>query len=453
LALNTPATAERDNELLSVVLRTGGLRCCEKLLTENRPMATVPHRSALVKVPELAELLAAARGLLPMIADAIPSYRNKADLPVEIVAAMKRAGLHRPYMPKRYGGYEMDWGAHYAISREIAKACGSAGWMASLVFSHIMFVGRFPREAQDQFFAASPDGILSTASAGRGALKFVSGGARLTGRWGFASGVKHSGGQMVIATQGDAQLFTHFCLLLPGEYTIEETWDSEGLRATGSHHVRIDDQFVPEERLLERDVFLSQSPPGAKVNSGYIYRVRPAPYQKSWFMGPLIGTATGALESCVAQTRSRRGQIFGESIADQVPVQVNLGTAVAEIDTAALVFERYIAQLHEHGFKGIDLLGEDLLWGKRNVTFASRLCLSAVDRLSAALGATGQSASNPVQRHFRDCRTVTTHVELNWDHGLAPTGKHRLGIATGDPLVDGGELKAGAESVMLGTQV
>ncbi len=416
-------------------------------------MATSMSRAAEATVPCLEDLVRAARELVPVIAAAAPGYRNQADLPVEIVAAMKAAGLHRPYMPRRYGGYEMDWGAHYAISREIARACGSAGWFASLVFSHIMFVGRFPQEAQDEFFSVSPDALLSTASAGGGALTAAPGGMRLTGRWAFASGVKHSGGQLVIAKHGDDALFSHFCLLLPGEYRIEETWDSEGLRATGSHHVRVDNQFLPARRLVARDDFLSMAPPGAAVNDGYIYRVRPAPYQKSWFMGVLLGTARGALEAFIATTRTRRGQIFGESVAEQVPVQVNLGTAVAEIDTAEMIFDRYIEQLHDRGSRGIDLLGEDLLWGKRNVTFASRLCLSAIDRLSSSMGASGQSALNPVQRHYRDCRTVTTHIELNWDHALAPTGKHRLGIATGDALIDGVPPAAGTTQTMLGTQV
>ncbi len=405
------------------------------------------------RISSLDELVRAARELVPMIAAAAPGYRNSADLPDEIVAAIRAAGLHRPYMPRRYGGLEMDWGAHYWIGKEIARACGSAGWFASLVCSHIMFVGRFPREAQDEFFTASPDAVLSTASAGGGTLARVPGGMRMSGRWGFASGVKHANGQMVIAKEGQGTLFTHFCLLLPGEYTIEETWDSEGLRATGSHHVRVEAQFIPDRRLVERDAFLGLTPPGAASSDSYIYRVRPAPYQKSWFMGPLIGTAHGALESCIATTRTRKGQIFGEAIADQVPVQVNLGTAAAEIDTAALVFERYLMQLHEHGSRGRDLLGEDLLWGKRNVTFASRLCLGAVDRLSASMGASGQSALNPVQRHYRDCRTITTHIELNWDHSLAPTGKHRLGMPTGDPLIDGVAPAAGVEAVMLGTQI
>ena len=119
----------------------------------------------------LASLVEAARTLVPDISAAQRSYTGDRDLPVRLVEQMKEAGLHKAYMPARFGGYELDWGAHYHISREISQACGSAGWVAGLVFSHVMFIPRFPELAQEAFFAASPHGILATASAGAGVLQ------------------------------------------------------------------------------------------------------------------------------------------------------------------------------------------------------------------------------------------------------------------------------------------
>lgn len=403
--------------------------------------------------PALADLVEAARTIAPEIAAAAPGYRGANDLPPGIVAKMKEAGLHRAYMPRRYGGYELDWGAHYYISREIAAACGSAGWIAGLVFTHVMCLGRFPVAAQDAFFNASDCGVLATASAGAGTLDAVPGGMRLSGRWGWASGVNHAGGLMVIAKEGDGPLFTHFVLLLPGEYTIENTWDALGVHASGSHHVRIDSQFVPAERIVERDVYLAPNPPGSEVHDSYVYKMRPAPLQKSYFMGPLLGTAQGVLNHAVAQTSRRKGQIFGEQIAVQTPVQVQVGTATAEIDAARLIFDEYVRRIHAWGTSGRDMDAADLLWGKRSVTFASRLCLAAADRMAASLGASGQMTSNPVQQLYNDCRGITAHVELHWDHSMAPTGMRALGLPTGDPLIDGETADPNRERVLIGTQI
>ena len=68
------------------------------------------------------------------------------------------------------------------------------------------------------------------------------------------------------------------------------------------------------------------------------------------------------------------------------------------------------------------------------------------------MGVTGQKASNPVQRLYRDCRAISTHIELNWEQSMAPTGKIRLGVSTGDPLIDGDAVPADAEPV-LGKQI
>jgi 3-hydroxy-9,10-secoandrosta-1,3,5(10)-triene-9,17-dione monooxygenase len=406
--------------------------------------------------PSLGELVAAARGLKPLLSAQAKDAEDQRDLPQAVIEALKAAGLHRIYMPRRWGGYEMDWGAHYAVSREVAEACGSAGWIVSLVFSHIMWAARFPAEAQEEYFGASADGILATGSAGGGLLTQTDKGYALTGRWGFVSGVTHATGAMVVAKTDPNKLFSHFVLLMPGEYVIERTWDAEGLRGTGSHHIRVTEKVIPSRRVLPIHDMMARNPPGSKLHDSYIYKFSPPLYQKSWFAGPLLGTALGALKEYCAQTKARTGQLFGERIADQAPVQIRLGESMAELDTAALVFDDYGRFLHAKGAAHEEIVGEDILRSRRMFTHAAQLCVSAAERLATAMGVSGQSGRNPVQRLFRDCRTISTHIELNWDHSMTPSGKYLLGLQTGDPAVDAQHdtsHKTGATRAMLGTQV
>ena len=138
---------------------------------------------------------------------------------------------------------------------------------------------------------------------------------------------------------------------------------------------------------------------------------------------------------------------------DQVPVQVRVGEAAAEIHAANLIVENFCQLLHDRGAAEQDIMGKDLLSAKRDMTFASRLCLKAAERLSGMMGVSAQTGRNPVQRHFRDCRTVTTHIELQWDHSMAPTGKYLLEVPTGDPLIDGADSSAENGNARLGTRV
>jgi len=393
--------------------------------------------TALDSACHLDDLISAAAELVPTLRERAPEAENLRRMPDATVTDLKRAGMHKIYMPKRYGGFEMDWGAHWKVSREIGRGCGSTAWTVGLVFSHVMWIARFPPDAQEEFFSTHKDPIVATGSAGGGGIEGADGGYVLNGRWGFLSGVHHADCVMVVAKLGDAKMFSHFLMLMPDQYKIEDTWYSEGLSGTGSTHITVTDAFVPAYRVLELEHLLGPNPPGSVLHDSYIYKVRTPPYQKSWFSGVLAGISLGALEQYCDLTKARRGQMFKESIADQVPVQVRVGESVAEIEAANMIFDNYNRVLHENGSSGnLELSGDSLLKSKRDMTFGAQLCLSACDRLSGMMGVTGQTGDNPVQRHFRDCRTITTHIELNWDHTFSPTGKHRLGLSTGDPLVD-----------------
>ncbi|MCY3987621.1 MAG: acyl-CoA dehydrogenase family protein [Gammaproteobacteria bacterium] len=404
-------------------------------------------------IPTPAELAAAAESLAPLVrANAVLAEELRDPVP-EVVDALRKAGLHKLYRPRRFGGYGLDWGPHFTVSERLARECGSTGWLVSLVFSHVMYLGRFPLEAQEEFFAsAGDDAVLASGSAGGGVIRRDGSDWQLKGRWAFVSGVNVASGVMVTAREDSGGPISHFAILLPGEYQVLDTWHVEGLRGTGSHDVVVDPVLVPARRGLTLDEFASMSPPGAAIAESYVHRVRTWPYQTSWLVGPLLGTARGALESYCEQTRGRTGRLFGESIVSQVPVQVRVGESCARLDAAELLFEKVIRVLHAAGAAGEEIAGERLLRLRRLMTFGSRLCTSTADSLAAMMGVTGQKASNPVQRLYRDCRAISTHIELNWDQSMAPTGKVRLGVPTGDPLIDGGTTSADASPV-LGKQI
>lgn len=403
-------------------------------------------------IPTLTELSGEIERLAPLVRENALETEMRRDPVPKVVAALKAAGLHRLYMPRRFGGYGMDWGAHYLAGERLSRECGSTGWLVSLVFSHIMYVGRFLPEAQEEFFAAHADPVLATASAGGGALFREGNGWRLKGRWAFASGVNVASGLMVVAREGGAGPISHFILLLPGEYGIHDTWFSEGLRGTGSHDVTVDDVIVPAHRVVTMADFTSYSPPGASIAESYVHLVRTPPYQKSWFCGPLLGTARGALQSYLDQTKARTGRILGESIVSQVPVQVRVGAAVANLDTVEMMFADIVRRLHTLGAAREEIRGEELLRMRRLMTLGAKLCVDAADSLAGMMGITGFATINPVQRFHRDCRTVSMHVELNWDHTMSVTGKVRLGVPTGDPLIDT-VASGGNSAAVLGTQL
>jgi len=66
----------------------------------------------------------------------------------------------------------------------------------------------------------------------------------------------------------------------------------------------------------------------------------------------------------------------------------------------------------------------------RDTAYAGQLCLRAVKRLAAAVGAHGLPNDNPIQRALRDVNAIVNHVGLSFDHYAEVFGRTAV---TGDP--------------------
>jgi len=386
-------------------------------------------------LPTREELIQSARDLVPTLKKRAKATEDRRDLPDETLVDLKASGIHKIFTPKRYGGFEMDWGSHVDVSRELGKACGSTSWICSVVFCNTWVLGRFPPECQEEFWANQPDAVVATAFAGGGKLQKVDGGYIVNGYWKFSSGINHADGVVIAAadpdydhTPGQVPPF-RMALLQPGDYEIEDAWYSEGLKGTGSNNFRVTERFIPEHRTMLSTTDDGAPPPGAALHDSYIYRVDFTSHFFTFVAGPFLGTAAGALEEYCAITKKRTGQMFGESVAEQVPVQVKVGESVAEINAANAVVDNMCNWLHDLGSGGKPLPPMGALTIRRNLAFASRLCLDAASRLSGMMGVSGQTGRNPVQRHFRDCRTISTHGGIQWEASMAPTGQVMLGVS------------------------
>lgn len=402
-----------------------------------------PQMSTVATRPELSDLLSRAEQMLPDLRRRARQAEDRRTLPEETIDEMRRAGFFRLYQPARYGGYEMPWGAQVAISRVLGRACGSTAWIASVVATHSAMVGRMAGQAQDDVWAADPDALIATGSARiAGEAVPTDGGYLVGGAWRFASGIDHCRWVMVpvpvegIDAEGPAAV--RQCLLPASDYEIVDDWHVSGLGGTGSKQAAIPEPvFVPAHRTIGFLEMLGSRPPGADVNDAYVYRIEFRPYFGTLLLGPIIGTAEGALEDYLEGTRARIGAIFGDRIADSVPVQLRVAESSAEISGAALMVDRMLETLHARGAADEALTPDERVLGMRDRAFVARRCVDAVHRLVRQMGASGLADSNPVQRHFRDVSAMAAQIGLNWDRNAGTYGKWALGIPTGDRAIDG----------------
>lgn len=388
------------------------------------------------------EILAGVDELIPAVRERAAATAESGKIPNDTISSLKELGFFRMFRPTRLHGIAVPWGTQIEAARRLSRVCGSTGWIAAIVPTHNILAGRFPKPAHDEVWGSPDDVFIATGSARlRGSAKAVEGGYIIEGAWRFASGVDHADWTIVPTPVDGVEAKDRSnlkqVLLHRNDYMIIDDWNVNGLEGTGSKQVTIPQPvFVPDHRIVGFHALHAASPPGADDGDDPIFRIDFQPYFGTILLGPVIGAAEGAVADYISATRERVGAIFGNRIAEAAPVQLRLAESAAEVDAAALVVERLISQYRQCAEEGQPLTTNERIRSMRDRAWVTFHCVDAVHRLVRQMGATGLSALNPVQRHFRDISAMAAQIGLNWDRNGGAYGAWSLGMPTGDPALD-----------------
>src|ERR1700750_1209884 len=197
-----------------------------------------------------------SQAVLDGVRDLLPTFRERADeaerlrvVPEASIKELEETGFFRLLPPQRFGGPQAHPVTFYPAVRDIASACGSTGWVSSVVGVHPWQVALFADEAQQAVWGEDTATRLSSSYAPTGKATVTDGGYQLSGKWSFSSGCDHCQwvllGGLVFNAEGQVVDFKTF-MVPRSDYTIEDVWNVVGLRGTGSNDIIVDDVFVPE---------------------------------------------------------------------------------------------------------------------------------------------------------------------------------------------------------------
>ncbi len=392
---------------------------------EPRPRASVAK--------DREEMLDRARSLAGTLRDRASATERLGRIPPETEKDLHDAGLFRFLQPRRVGGAEFDFVTIVDVADLLARADASVAWNVANLASHHWMLGMFDPRAQDAIWGDNPDTLIASSfvfPAGRAVRG--KGGYVISGRWPFSSGVEPSdwnmlAGIVVSEDEADAPDYRIF-LVHRRDYRIIETWDSAGLRGTGSHDVEIEDLFVPEHMTLSiRDVAGGPTP-GSVVNSGPLYRLPVFALFPYVLSGVALGNAQSCLEDYVAGSKKRSSTYTRAKLGEFQSTQIRIATAGAQIDAARTVMRRNCIDAMDDAVAGRvpDLLERARL--RRDGAFTVNLCTEAVTLLFGASGAGGLFMRNAMQRRFRDAHAVNAHIAFSFDAAGADYGRAALGF-------------------------
>ncbi|MFQ6396214.1 3-hydroxy-9,10-secoandrosta-1,3,5(10)-triene-9,17-dione monooxygenase oxygenase subunit [Nocardia sp. KC 131] len=381
----------------------------------------------------------AVRGLLPALAEGAAGIDSAGAVPAKTMTDLVGAGVFRMLQPKWCGGLETDPVRFYDAVRAISGACGSTGWLASVLGVHPWHMALFDERAQRDVWSDHPDALFCSSYAPVGRLVPVEGGFELSGHWRFASGCAHASWALlsgvVVAEHG--QPVDIVTALVPrADYRVENVWEVVGLRGAGSNDMHADRVFVPEHRTLRNyDVALRRGP-GQKLNSGPLFRLPFGTVFSYAVTAPMIGMAEGGLEIFLTRMRDRNRLSFGggDSTADHA-AQIAVARAGSEVDAAALQLSRNIRDLYECARRREEIPMELRLRARRDQVVGTERALKAIDLVYAAAGGLAQRRGNPIERAWRDAHTGSTHAANDVESSLALVGRGAFGLYVDDMLV------------------
>jgi alkylation response protein AidB-like acyl-CoA dehydrogenase len=317
----------------------------------------------------------------------------------QVAAALTRAGFPRHFVPRDRGGAAGEFGPLVSATAQVAEACASAAWCAALFAAHGRLAAYLPPDGRREVWADGPDQRIAAAVVPpQGQAVAQDGGWRLDGAWRPASGIDHADWVLLASwTPGPAGRQHRIFAVPRSELAVEATWDSCGLRGTGSNTVRAEGVRVPEHRSMPLETLLRPQPGAARCHAV------PFPMVAALiFAAPLLGIARGALRTWTAE---RTG-----GPAPHPATHTVLAEASARIHAAGLLLDGAAARADRGEITSLAVAEN-----RRDAATAATLCREAVDSLFRAAGLRAHARDSVLQRAWRDATTVAAHGTLDAD--------------------------------------
>ncbi|MEU3986541.1 acyl-CoA dehydrogenase family protein [Streptomyces sp. NPDC026672] len=381
------------------------------------------------RVPTRGELVASALALHPLLRQYSGWAEAERRPAPEVTKALAEAGFFRLMKPVRFGGYEADLRTVTEVLEALGRGDGSAAWLVGVATTASWMAGLASEQAQLDLFGPDPDSRVAGGS-NPSPARAVEGGYVISGRWAYSSGAHHATWATMgaLITDDSGHVVDVVLALAPAsELGIEETWQTVGMRGTGSHTFVADDVFVPTHRTFSMGRMARGIWPVPTDEA--MYRLPLGPLATLLLAAPLLGLGQAALDLVVAKAHDKGvAHTFFQHQSDSVGVQIQIAEASLKIRTARLHLHAVADEIDAATSRG-----EQVDFGARaayraQCGHAAQQVLEALNILLNVHGAGSFAENNPLQQYWRDANTAARHGSLNATVGYEIHGKALLGI-------------------------
>lgn len=383
-------------------------------------------------------LLTALQTVLPQIAENAENCEKARKVPDENIALLKGIGLHKAFLPKAYGGYEISLPEFSDCISALAGACGSTAWAFSLLCTHNHQLAMFPKQLQDEIWGDNPDAVASSSIAPFSKIEEVEGGIRISGEMGWSSGVDHADWAIVGCNRINAagEKVYSFAVLPRSDYEIVDNWYALAMKGSGSKIISIKDVFVPEHRIqAAKDMMEGRSAGFGMYPDSKVFYAPYRPYFASGFAAIGLGVAERMLEAFREKTKNRVRAYTGANVGTATPALMRLAESTHQVEAARAYLEKTLRDIREHAEIQEYPTRATLASWRTNQAYCVKMCIEAVDRLVSASGASIWMEGNEIQRLFRDMHITGAHAYTDYDVCAQIFGRELMGLEPDPTMV------------------
>ena len=349
-----------------------------------------------------ANLLNAAESLASIGAENADRSERDRSLAPEVAKALAASPIPAMLVPAALGGGERNPAEMVAALSAIAAGDGSAAWCAMVAATSGLVAAYVEREFAREAFA--PPEVAGGVYAPMGRAAMDGGEYVVSGRWPFTSGCKHAttlmGGALVA---GDGAPEVRAMVFPASQAVIHETWDTTGLRGTGSHDMEVADLVVPAGRTAS---LYGDTP----RETGPLYAFPVFGLLALAITGVGLGIARGAVQDLVELAGGKVPSLQVKTLASQTDTQLRVAKAEASLRAARALVSEAIGEAWteaEHD-GGVTLERRAAL--RMAASHAMVTSAEVVGEMYSLAGGSAIYDDNSLQRRFRDIHVATQHT-------------------------------------------
>ncbi|MXW25602.1 MAG: hypothetical protein F4Z77_04780 [Dehalococcoidia bacterium] len=375
------------------------------------------------KLQETAPALERLLGIKEALLQAGDEAQELRHIPAWASNEIADQGLYRFALPEELGGEDLPARDQIDIVEAASAIDGSIGWCVHINSEINSLVLRrmsmdLVHDYYDDWRVLTCGGVgpgLQTARA-----RPENGGWRLWCQGSFGSGCHNATWTLVhfgsdgVPQEGGGSSDKAF--LIPREdWEIVDTWNTAGLRGTGSADVKVDGAFIPERATLPKDLFSNcdtfasptlRNPMQAHYNKGAV----------------ALGIARGAINDLIDLAMVKTPWMTATPLSDMPELQYRLGEAEATVSAAHAFMvdaqeetERHLGPLPKDGGRS----APDWEVTRRSYlscVHAAQVSRHVVDTIHNTAGTTASRMDSPLERRLRDSHQAASHAAISWRH-------------------------------------